>query len=1198
MPSLSGTLVGSEQVSGGPRKAAVAAAQTLLDQLPLRLSAGDSFLLPAFERVPAEGSHSSCVDRVVALPFFGDELPTILPDGTSWLQWIAVAALTSGVYALAAHAVNRALSYRPTIPKTALDQIFAASTRLRSGAREARLIAPSFAPIPTASSGKSFAVAMAESRAADAFLRRKLLEVPDDDPQAELMHAYADRIQPCVADEIPAAFKERGALPLFSNPDLFLAPFAVRVQPPRTGRMPPVQSQPAPPSDFKPGDVRDLLSNRGQRIVTDFYENMYEWMLAVDEYAPLLQRNRRDFFAQLVKIAAGDTAALEAVLGRLGGDLSNAAHREFISLAASKLTSEPRMGFDVLPAPARSLSLDRWEQWAHLDSHYKGPSDEEILAHLLALRPEPVALGQSCMVPEARGIVWDLRGERPEPLDFSRPISTHLNLDYLRELSRLYPTYPDQELFDHLIGGVRFKIGTVEQTVLQPHLSSLPKGFVNVHKELLRLVGKGFFKCFENLPFLPWRTLPMGVAFRKLEPDRPRRTTDGGSPRRGSRPSTSKSEIGGDYITSAGGQWLVDTDGHRVVPLNVATRWPAGDLERGTLEVFFLAWKERLKERPGSPPPFHPLLAHADGRTRGQPDSRPPSPRVNPARRATIIFAGKPEPDFDLGVCLRSHGWVVDEYDTLRGGQAQDVTVEAVEAEILNLISASEVQLVWLAPPCKPYSVAADDRPQLFSVGQPFGKEPVPQEWSRYVAKAALLSRFVARVVEACHQAGIHWVVENPPRRDLKGVLGYWERFADYGTLWHALKELVPESIARFEVTFPYCALGAPYQKVTTLWTSYRELALGFGGLVCTHERHAKRLRGKVNGVSLTEEAAEYPVGMILRAVDFFNRLPSPSAGGVRAEEASSGTSGSSARHQLTVSSIPAAPALRVGTVIDIDITRAGPTPHFANPFKLGQTGSDGRLRSLAVTTYRAWLEARTVRAGDWPTALPISRKLMSLTGEQVEGHLSTIFRRHGNSCRFHFVCGARCFGKMCHGLALVDLAAQILDSSDDPPFPKEVKCTVPEAMADLAILLHLSHATGLPVYQICTDVSDFFNQHRLHPSSEPHVGLITLELEILVERAGQLRRESPKICNVAEGVLGYGLFPASEICQRHAYFLTFVWLVEMERAARSTVLALCRLYPVLARWRDERRKALEPPADASDRTASIRFGQSNLWSR
>ena len=210
---------------------------------------------------------------------------------------------------------------------------------------------------------------------------------------------------------------------------------------------------------------------------------------------------------------------------------------------------------------------------------------------------------------------------------------------------------------------------------------------------------------------------------------------------------------------------------------------------------------------------------------------------------------------------------------------------------------------------------------------------------------------------------------------------------------------------------------------------------------------------------------------------------------------------------------------------------------------------------------------------------------------------MRNLFEQHGRSQRFHFVCGARCFGKACHGQSLVELAALILDSSEDPPFAKELKITVPEAMNDLAVLMHVSHLTGLPVIQIATDVSDFFNQHRLHPSEVPRVGLVTLDLDLLLSAVGRLHRHEPDFCNVADYVLGYGLFFASQIGQRHAYLLTFLWLVEMLRTCGPVVDALCRRHPILTEWMERRRELLEPPDDALDPTAKIRFGQAQLFS-
>ena len=171
------------------------------------------------------------------------------------------------------------------------------------------------------------------------------------------------------------------------------------------------------------------------------------------------------------------------------------------------------------------------------------------------------------------------------------------------------------------------------------------------------------------------------------------------------------------------------------------------------------------------------------------------------------------------------------------------------------------------------------------------------------------------------------------------------------------------------EVTFPYCALGAAYQKVTTLRSNSGQIVLAFRGLVCVHDRHEARLHGRTeDGQSVTQLASAYPPAMIervCRAVEMAVGRPAvqmPGATGVALP--------GPARDQLSLGSRPAAPALRLGPVVDVDITRGGPTPHFSNPFKMGASGD--------------------------------------LTGEKVEIALRGLFEQHGRSQRFHFVCGAR----------------------------------------------------------------------------------------------------------------------------------------------------------------------------------------------
>ena len=147
-------------------------------------------------------------------------------------------------------------------------------------------------------------------------------------------------------------------------------------------------------------------------------------------------------------------------------------------------------------------------------------------------RPPPIAVGQSELHPWARNIVWDFTFERSAcgvPLDYALPIETHLNLPYIRDRLR---TYPDQRLLSFLLEGVRLEADVELQGVFVPYLTSLAKGFGAVRKELRRLHGKGWYRFFGHMPFWPMYFNGQGSTPRKYEPDRDRRTTEGGGPRK------------------------------------------------------------------------------------------------------------------------------------------------------------------------------------------------------------------------------------------------------------------------------------------------------------------------------------------------------------------------------------------------------------------------------------------------------------------------------------------------------------------------------------------------------------------------------------------------------------------------------------------------------------------------------------------
>ena len=145
---------------------------------------------------------------------------------------------------------------------------------------------------------------------------------------------------------------------------------------------------------------------------------------------------------------------------------------------------------------------------------------------------EPLALGLDMFRPEARGIVWDLRRIDEgiiEPVDFEAPLQSHLNLEQLREeLS----DWPDQELLSFLLLGVRYKADIDYQIVLLPHLVSLREGYGSLLAEVAKYKEAGWYGLFSCPPFLPFRAVPKGPVPRKLEPLRPRPTTEAGAPRK------------------------------------------------------------------------------------------------------------------------------------------------------------------------------------------------------------------------------------------------------------------------------------------------------------------------------------------------------------------------------------------------------------------------------------------------------------------------------------------------------------------------------------------------------------------------------------------------------------------------------------------------------------------------------------------
>ncbi len=144
-------------------------------------------------------------------------------------------------------------------------------------------------------------------------------------------------------------------------------------------------------------------------------------------------------------------------------------------------------------------------------------------------RPPVQVFGVEDQYEWSRDRVWDCREQCCVVLDFHALPESGLNLTYI---ARRLRHYPDQYLVANLVDGVRLDADVELQSVLVPHLASLPLGYNSVAKELARLHGLGWYDYTPEFPFWPVYLNGQGATARKLEPDRFRRTTERGGPRK------------------------------------------------------------------------------------------------------------------------------------------------------------------------------------------------------------------------------------------------------------------------------------------------------------------------------------------------------------------------------------------------------------------------------------------------------------------------------------------------------------------------------------------------------------------------------------------------------------------------------------------------------------------------------------------
>ena len=229
---------------------------------------------------------------------------------------------------------------------------------------------------------------------------------------------------------------------------------------------------------------------------------------------------------------------------------------------------KPRAIEDILTADALRKIADWYAGWAPdmaRNAAFEMPPDlskadqqEVLLAH--RRWRTPLCLGEEAFVPEAFGVIWDLRQRHADgyfvPLDYEQPLRTHLDLAYIRTALK---RSRDLDMLSQLVDtGVTFGADVPMQIVLLPHLTSLPTGYRRVDRELHRLADCGYTVFEETPPLIPFRSIMQGAVARKYEADRPRRISDAGAWRR---PLADGSGVDFTPLNTAIGATHVETEG-------------------------------------------------------------------------------------------------------------------------------------------------------------------------------------------------------------------------------------------------------------------------------------------------------------------------------------------------------------------------------------------------------------------------------------------------------------------------------------------------------------------------------------------------------------------------------------------------------------------------------------------------------------
>ena len=283
---------------------------------------------------------------------------------------------------------------------------------------------------------------------------------------------------------------------------------------------------------------------------------------------------------------------------------------------------------------------------------------------------------------------------------------------------------------------------------------------------------------------------------------------------------------------------------------------------------------------PSPPPPTTMAEAYADATARRAADTRHSARRTiaRRSRRVLLLFSGPYRRPDGLANYLRRLGLDVTLVDNSEhgGDESHDLTGDTFYSQLLQRAHRGDFLAVLAAPPCSTFSIARfidspdaqDGGPRpLRTRAEPDGLSNLPDEQARELRAANLLVDRTVAILEAAHNSGSEFILENPA--DYGNSSDFHFLHASHAPLWHyrGVKELGNSCDAE-QVTFAMCAVGAPYRKLTTLLYS-RGLSAAlrpFADLVCTHSSHAGAAGGskRTDGSWSSAETAAYPTELNL----------------------------------------------------------------------------------------------------------------------------------------------------------------------------------------------------------------------------------------------------------------------------------------------------------------------------------------------